>query len=92
MTKAFEVGERQCKLYFLATKGFYDYAKEQAEKIVGLEEEIQKYCNTDTLKAREIMEKIIKELKKKKIDVDNIERMLRKHDTEILDAIRKATC
>lgn len=89
LTRAFDVGETQQKLYDnIHTKRRWG-AKGEAEKIIVAEKDLKEYCNVDTDDAVKIMENIIDGIEKEK-SAGRLERLIINHDTEIVDALRKA--
>ena len=89
LIRAFDVGETQQKLYDDIHTKWRSMSKAEAEKIIVAEKDLEKYCNVDTDKSVEIMEKIIDGLEKEK-DTEKLESLIVNHDTEIVDALKKA--
>lgn len=64
-------------------------AKEEVERIIIAEEDLKEYCDVDTDEAVEIMENIIDGIEKEK-SVAILDRLIINHDSEIVDALKKA--
>jgi len=89
LIRAFDVGETQQKLYDDIHTKWRTMSKSEAEKIIVAEKDLEKYCNVDTDKSVGIMEKIIDGIEKEK-SIGTLDRLIINHDTEIVDALKKA--
>ena len=89
LIRAFDVGETQQKLYDSIHTKWRTTSKSAADKIIVAEKDLEKYCNVDTDKSVEIMENIIAGLEKGE-NTEKLESLIVNHDTEIVDALKKA--
>ena len=89
LIRAFDVGETQQKLYDDIHAKWHIMSKSEADKIIVAEKDLKKYCNVDTDKAVEIMENIIDGMEKER-SIETMDRLIINHDTEIVDALKKA--
>jgi len=88
LRQAFTIGEYQDKIYRFAIEDAWFDAGEAARKLMHTEEEIQRTCGVNTIRARHYLSIIILAIQMK--DKRKVDELISEHDTEILAALETA--